>query len=117
MGARSRRKGAAGEREAVQLALSFGLAAERTWHTAQSPDPSVRACDVVIAGLRTQVKRTAASFGPVYRGLEGADVLLLRRDGQDWIACLPAERLFALLRPAPAASIWDRPMPHGSPLP
>jgi Holliday junction resolvase len=50
MGMHSRAKGKRGERDLVALARQHGLAAERTWHLAQSPDPQERCCDVRIEG-------------------------------------------------------------------
>ncbi len=60
-GRRSRAKGKRGEREIVRLARAAGLAAERTWHLAQSPSEIGRCCDVLIAGQPYQVKRPGCS--------------------------------------------------------
>lgn len=89
MGARSRAKGKRGERQVVRLARSHGLQAERTWHTAQSPDEGERACDVLIAGRAYQVKRQRGGFRALYEGL--------RSDGCERLAALPAEEYLHLL--------------------
>ena len=95
---KSRKKGKRGEREVVALARVAGLAAERTWHTAQSTDPQARRCDVLIAGRPAQVKLAAAGFGPVYDALAGVELAFVRSDHRPWLAVMPAERLLALLR-------------------
>lgn len=97
MGARSRRKGTDGEREIVGLAHTAGLPAERTWHTAQDPDPVTRCCDVTIRGLRAQVRVRASGYQAVYDALEGVEIAFLKADRLPWLAVLPAERLLALL--------------------
>lgn len=98
MGARSRSKGKRGEREVVALARAAGLAADRTWHTAQSADPLERACDVRIAGQPFQVKRRSNGFGELYDGVANVAGLFVRSDGRDWIAVVPAEALLRLLK-------------------
>ena len=70
MGAHSKRKGKLAELEVVRLARSAGLAATRTWHTAQATDPTERRCDVSIAGLPAQVKEIAATADPATRTFE-----------------------------------------------
>ncbi len=97
-GKRSRRKGAAGERELVRLARAAGLSAERTWHLAQSPDAGERACDVRIAGRPFQVKRSRDGFGTLYDGLEHVAGLFMRADGKPWIVVPRAKDYLRLLR-------------------
>ena len=97
MGAHSKRKGKLAELEVVRLARSAGLAATRTWHTAQASDPTERRCDVSIASLPAQVKVAANGFKALYAALEGVEMALLRADRRPWLAVLPAESLFALL--------------------
>jgi hypothetical protein len=97
MGTRSRRKGADGEREIVQLARAHGLPAERTWHLAQSHDAAERASDVRIAGEAYQVKRSCDGFQQLYDGLAHVAGLFIRADGPPWLAVLPATRLLELL--------------------
>jgi hypothetical protein len=99
MGLKSRRKGANGEREIVALAGAAGLRAERTWHTAQSPDAEERCCDVLIAGQPAQVKIAADGFRALYAALEGVQLAFVRADRQPWLAVLPAEKLLRLLQP------------------
>lgn len=108
MGRFSRAKGKRGEREVAALARAAGLAADRTWQTAQSTEPSERACDVRIAGLAAQVKLRASGFAPVYEALEGADVAFVRHNRDRWIAVLPADALLKLLAGAgeSAQSAW-----------
>jgi hypothetical protein len=97
MGARSRRKGADGEREIVGLARAAGLPVKRTWHTAQDADPVTRCCDVMICGRRAQVRVRSDGFKALYDALEGVEIAFLRSDRQPWLAVLPAERMFGLL--------------------
>src|SRR5271167_4431685 len=97
MGLKSRRKGRRAEQEIVVLAHAAGLPAKRTWHTAQDADPLVRCCDVMICGLRAQVRVRTDGFKALYDALEGVEIAFLRADRQPWIAVLPAERLLALL--------------------
>ena len=104
MGARSRTKGAIGEREIVRLARAAGLDAERTWQTAQSPDVTVRACDVRIAGLPVQVKITANGFGSLYGALEGVELLFVRADRHEWLAVVRAQELLRLLNHGDASA-------------
>jgi hypothetical protein len=79
------------------MARAAGLAAERTWHTAQTADPAVRCCDVTIAGRPAQVKLRGTGFAALYDSLDGVEMAFLRADRREWLAVLPAERLFALL--------------------
>jgi len=97
--ARSRAKGRRGEQEVVRLARAAGLPAERTWHTAQSPDARERACDVLIAGHPAQVKIAADGFRALYAALEGVELAFVRADRQPWLVVLPAEKLLRLLQP------------------
>ena len=98
-GRRSSNKGKRGEREIVALARAAGLAAERTWHTAQSPDPRARACDVRIAGAPFQVKRSRDGFRALYEGLRDVAGLFVRSDGHEWLAVVRAEDYLGLPRP------------------
>ena len=98
MGERSRRKGADGEREIVRLPRAAGLSVERSWHTAQSPDATERACDVLIDGHPAQVKMAAHGFKSLYDALGDAEVTFLRADRREWLAVVPASRFFKLLR-------------------
>lgn len=104
MSVKSRSKGKRGEREVVRLARAAGLAAERTWHTAQSPDPRERCCDVRIAGHPAQVKVAADGFRALYEALDGVDMAFVRADRREWIAVLPAVALLRLLKPQAVAS-------------
>ena len=98
MGIHSRHKGKAGEREIVKLARAAGMEARRTWETAQSRDPWLRACDVTIAGRPAQVKVAAKGFTRLYAALDGVEMAFIRADRQRWLAVLPAERLLNLLK-------------------
>ncbi len=98
MPSHSRRKGAQGEREIVTVARGIGLSAERTWQTAQHPDPCKRACDVQIEGQPYQVKRLARCLLWAYEPLEqGVKGVLVRADGKPWLAILPAEEYLEML--------------------
>jgi hypothetical protein len=90
-GRHSRAKGTRGEREVVSLARSAGLAAERTWHLAQSPNERERCCDVRIAGRAYQVKRSRDGFGALYDALEHVAGLFVRADGRGWLVVVRAE--------------------------
>jgi Holliday junction resolvase len=103
MGAMSRRKGAAAEREVAELLRSHGFQARRGQQFSGSPDSP----DVVhdIEGIHIEVKRTE-SFR-LYPALEQArqdrragdiPVVLHRQNGREWVAVLPAEDLLAILR-------------------
>lgn len=85
----------------MRLAAAAGLAAERTWHLAQSPDATERACDVRIAGRPAHVKRLRNGFSALYDGLEGVEILFTRRDGSEWLATVRAESLLDLLKSQP----------------
>lgn len=100
MGKLSRAKGKRGEREVVALARQAGLAAERTWETAQSANSAQRACDVRIGPHRCQVKLRRTGFGPLYAALVDVDFAFVRTDNREWLAVLPADRLLALLKVA-----------------
>lgn len=99
MPSHSRRKGAQGEREIVTLARGIGLPAERTWQTAQHPDPCKRACDVLIEGEPYQVKRLARCLLWAYEPLEqGVKGVLVRADGKPWLAIVPAGEYLEMLK-------------------
>lgn len=97
MGAHSRRKGAEGEREIVNLAKTFGLAAVRTWQCADSLFSGVRARDVQIGNAWYQVKRRQGGFGTLYRNLEHVAGLFLRDDNHEWIVVLRGEDFLKML--------------------
>lgn len=97
-GSHSKSKGKRGEREIVVLARAHGLEAERTWHTAQDAGAATRCCDVKIAGRPAQVKRAAAGFSKLYDGLSNVELLFIRTDGREWIACLEAKRLMKMIQ-------------------
>jgi hypothetical protein len=97
VGLKSRRKGADGEREVVTLAHAAGLRAERTWHTSQSPDATVRCCDVRIAGQPYQVQVGKDGFERIYRELAGVRGFVLRRDRAEWLIALRLADFLALL--------------------
>jgi len=98
MGLKSRRKGANGEREIVALAGAAGLRAERTWHTAQSPDATQRACDVRIAGQPYQVQISKDGFERIYLELAGVRGFVFRRDRGEWLIALRLADCLDLLR-------------------
>jgi hypothetical protein len=98
VGARSRRKGADGEREVVALAQAVGLPASREWQNAQASNPATRRCDVLLDGKPAQVKVAAEGFAKLYDGLEAVEFLFVRSDRRPWLVVLPAERLLALLK-------------------
>lgn len=97
MGLKSKRKGRLAEQEVVRLARAAGLSAERTWQTAQATDPTLRRCDVTIAGRRAQVKVAADGFRKLYEVLEGVELAFLRADRSPWLVLLPAEKFLHLL--------------------
>jgi Holliday junction resolvase len=103
MGAMSRRKGAAAEREVAELLRSHGFHARRGQQFSGSPDSP----DVVhdIEGIHIEVKRTERFA--LYPALEQArqdrragDIpcVLHRQNGREWVAVLPAEDLLSILR-------------------
>lgn len=97
MGLKSKRKGRLAEQEVVRLARAAGLPAERTWQTAQATDPTLRRCDVLVAGRKAQVKVAANGFKSLYEVLEGVEVAFLRADRSSWLVVLPAEEFLQLL--------------------
>lgn len=97
MGLRSKRKGKRGKREVVSLARQHGLPAERTWATAQATDPTLRRCDVEVAGRLAQVKVASDGFRTLYEALNGVEMAFLRADRRPWLAVLPAEEFLRLL--------------------
>lgn len=99
MGAKSRRKGAEGEREVVRLFSERGYRAIRV-----SPLEAGggRVGDVYVAELGwIQVKRGAHVPAAIGRWLAGADLLLTRRDREEWVVSLPLERFLELCRVRP----------------
>ena len=96
MGLRSKRKGKRGKREVVSLARQHGLPAERTWATAQATDPTLRRCDVEVAGRLAQVKVALDGFRTLYEALNGVEMAFLRADRRPWLAVLPAEEFLRL---------------------
>ena len=96
---RSKRKGKSGEREIVTLASAAGLIAERTWTTAMSADATLRRCDVTIEGHKFQVKRVAGGFKSLYNAIRDVEGVLIRQDGEEWLAVIPIEQLFRLYDP------------------
>src|SRR5271154_2765468 len=98
MGLKSRRKGRRAEQEIVVLAHAAGLPAKRTWHTAQDADPLVRCCDVMICGLRAQVRVRTDGFKAVYDAMDGVEIAFVRADRQPWLAVMSASRVFELLK-------------------
>ena len=99
----SRSKGKRGEREVVRLARSGGLEAERTWHTAQSPDAAERVRDVQIGDSFYQVQITKDGFECIYRELAGVRGFIFRRDRGEWLVALRLADYFELLRSRRAA--------------
>jgi hypothetical protein len=97
VGAKSRNKGKRGEREVVALARQHGLHAERTWQTAQAPDPTTRSCDVEIEGEPFQVKIQSDGFSRLYHELEGVRGVFLRCDRGEWLVVLRAGDYLRLL--------------------
>ncbi len=97
MSARSRRKGANGERELARLAREHGLEAERTWHTAQSPNDAERVKDIRIGSDFYQVQVAADGFGRIYRELEGVRGFFFRSDRREWLIALRAEDFLKML--------------------
>ena len=98
MGLKSKRKGKRGEREVVTLARQHGLPAERTWATAQATDPTLRRCDVLVAGRKAQVKVAANGFNSLYDALDGVEMAFLRADRSPWLVVLPAGAAIVLLQ-------------------
>ena len=98
MGLKSQAKGRRSEQEVVRLARSHGLDADRLWATAQSSDETTRKCDVMLHGLRTQVKLTASGFKKVYDALAGVDCAFVREDHKGWLVVLRAEDFLRMLR-------------------
>ena len=96
MSASQRRKGRAGEQELVNLARSYGLSAERTWQTAQSRDPKVRAQDVTVEGRSAQVKRVAR-LPRFLKELEYVDEFYIREDSGAWFVVLNASDWWRVL--------------------
>lgn len=97
MGLKSKRKGRLAEQEVVRLARAAGLPAERTWQTAQATDPTLRRCDVLVAGHKAQVKVAADGFRTLYDALDGVEMAFLRADRCSWLVLLPAEDYLRLL--------------------
>jgi len=104
-GLKSRAKGKRGERELVRLARQHGLEAERTWQTAQAANPAERACDVRVAGQPAQVRIARRGFLPLYKALDGVAVAFVRQDRKPWLAVLPADQLFSMLRDRERAEV------------
>lgn len=114
MGSRSRRKGAAGERELAALLSARGFAAKRTCQRQGGPDsPDVRAEG--LEGFHVEVKRTerldvCGALAQAARDSRGrrAPLIFHRRNRTPWLAILPADAFLALLtaaagRPFPEA--------------
>ena len=74
----------------MRLARAAGLAARRSWDTAQHPDSKTRACDVLIDSKPYQVKRSRDGFQTLYDGLRDVAGLFVRSDARKWLAVLPA---------------------------
>ena len=93
MGAAERRKGAAGERELVNLLRAAGLEAKRTspLEAGQAEFGDVRDAQ----GKRWQVKRRKAVG--LYGWLEGCDRLAVRADRKGWLVVLTLEDFTALV--------------------
>src|SRR5207245_9919270 len=98
MPAKSRTKGRRAEQEIVNLAKAAGLEASREWANAQHPDPAMRACDVLVAGKRAQVKVMASGYARLYAGLEGVELLFVRRGHSEWLIVLRAGDYLNLLQ-------------------
>ena len=98
MPAKSRTKGRRAEQEIVNLAKAAGLEASREWANAQHPDPTMRACDVLLAGKRAQVKVSAKGYAKLYKGLEGVELLFVKADKREWLAVLRAGEYWKLLK-------------------
>lgn len=82
----------------MRLARAAGLPAQRTWHTAHSPDARERCCDVLVAGRPAQVKVAADGFRALYEALDGVDMAFVRADRREWLVVLPAEAFLQLLK-------------------
>lgn len=99
MGMHSKRKGKVGEREAAELLRRFGFEARRGVQFQGGLDSP----DVVhsIPNVHIEVKRCEAL--QIYAAVEQAradangkmPVVLHRRNGQEWLAIMPAENFLA----------------------
>lgn len=106
MGARSRQKGAAGERDAVALCRAAGLDAKRAWWLARAEKPEHRKYDLLVTlpsgeTVAVQVKRRRAGYAALYEAVESVAFALVRQDNREWLAVLPADRLLGMLNAAP----------------
>lgn len=92
MAARSRRKGAAAEREVVNILRAAGFAAERRapmQSSADADDPDVFAPEIG----RIEVKRRARGFALLYEALAKADAAIVRDDRGEWLFVEPLRSL------------------------
>jgi hypothetical protein len=88
MGAKSRRKGAAAEREVVNILRAAGLEAERRapmQASIDAEDPDVFAPAIG----RVEIKRRARGFTVLYTALANADAAIVRDDRGEWLIVEP----------------------------
>ena len=103
MGAMSRRKGAAAEREVAELLRSFGFQARRGQQFSGSPDsPDVKHD---IPGIHIECKRTERfSLYPAMEQAKGdrnagdVPVVFHRQNGRPWVVCMEAADFLAIMR-------------------
>lgn len=96
MGKKSRNKGAAGEREVVNLLKAAGFEAQRTAPLQAAGGPRSGA-DVLLDNKdKIEVKRRKNGFKNLYAWLEEANYLFLRADRKGYIVCMDLEEFLKL---------------------
>jgi hypothetical protein len=83
MGAKSKRKGYRLEHELVEKLRELGFQAERIPLSGQAG--GLFSGDLIVEGLRGEVKGRANGFKGLYKWLEGVDLLFVRADNKEWL--------------------------------
>lgn len=98
MGKASRDKGLRTERSIVTIFRGANLPAERV--PLSGAQGGQFSGDVIVAGLRLEVKARAAGFKELYKWLGDNDGLVLKADRKPPLVVLPVERFKLLLHQA-----------------
>jgi Holliday junction resolvase len=94
MGKSQRTKGAAGERELVNILKAAGYEAKRVPLSGASWIKDDVITDLIKPDCRIEVKRRQNGFKQIYGWLgDGADILAIRADRKEWLIVVPLREL------------------------
>jgi hypothetical protein len=83
LGSKSKQKGYRLEHELVEKLRELGLKAERIPLSGQAGGSF--SGDLIVEGLKAEVKGRADGFKSIYKWLEGVDILFIKADRKEWL--------------------------------